>query len=68
MKEVSFVVQGSQAYRYLKFESGIHRVQRVPDTESSGWLHTSAASVVIFPVTISNFVEFFRPDIRRSLS
>eukprot|EP01047_Picozoa_sp_COSAG01_P000278 COSAG01_NODE_4_length_55812_cov_1344.168109_40_plen_352_part_00 len=49
VKEISFVVQGSQAYRYLKFESGIHRVQRVPDTESSGRLHTSAASVVIFP-------------------
>ena len=49
LKEVSFVVRGAQAYRYLKFESGIHRVQRVPDTESSGRLHTSAASVVIFP-------------------
>ena len=49
LKEVSFVVRGAQAYRFLKFESGIHRVQRVPDTESSGRLHTSAASVVIFP-------------------
>ncbi|MEK9657913.1 MAG: peptide chain release factor 1 [bacterium] len=49
LREITFSVQGQQAYRYLKFESGIHRVQRVPDTESSGRVHTSAASVVIFP-------------------
>ena len=49
LKEITFGVEGHQAYRYLKFESGIHRVQRVPDTESSGRLHTSAASVVILP-------------------
>lgn len=49
LKEVTFTVEGHQAYRFFKFESGIHRVQRVPDTESSGRLHTSAASVAILP-------------------
>jgi peptide chain release factor 1 len=48
-KEVSFSVEGERAYGTLKFESGVHRVQRVPLTESSGRIHTSAASVAILP-------------------
>jgi peptide chain release factor 1 len=49
-KEISFMVTGKGAYSRLKFESGVHRVQRVPDTESSGRIHTSAATVAVLPV------------------
>ncbi len=48
-KEVIFEVHGHAAYSKLKFESGVHRVQRVPETESQGRIHTSAASVVVLP-------------------
>jgi peptide chain release factor 1 len=48
-KEVIFEVHGRSAYSKLKFESGVHRVQRVPETESQGRIHTSAASVVVLP-------------------
>ncbi|MEA2645923.1 MAG: peptide chain release factor 1 [Chloroflexota bacterium] len=49
IKEVVFEVNGDGAYSRLKFESGVHRVQRVPATESQGRIHTSAASVAVFP-------------------
>lgn len=48
-KEVSFIVSGAGAYSRFKFESGTHRVQRVPRTESSGRIHTSAATVAVLP-------------------
>ena len=48
-KEVIFSVEGKGAYGELKFESGVHRVQRVPETETQGRVHTSAASVVVMP-------------------
>lgn len=48
-KEVSFIVSGAGAYSRFKFESGTHRVQRVPQTESSGRIHTSAATVAVLP-------------------
>lgn len=48
-KEVSFAVSGEEAYGLMKFESGVHRVQRVPETEAQGRVHTSAASVVVLP-------------------
>ena len=48
-KEVSFIVSGAGAYSRFKFESGTHRVQRVPKTESSGRIHTSAATVAVLP-------------------
>jgi peptide chain release factor 1 len=48
-KEIVFEVHGQGAYSRLKFESGVHRVQRVPDTEAQGRIHTSAASVVVLP-------------------
>lgn len=48
-KEISFMITGKCAYSRLKFESGVHRVQRVPDTEASGRIHTSTASVSILP-------------------
>lgn len=49
LKEVSFLVSGQGAYSRFKFESGTHRVQRVPQTESSGRIHTSAATVAVLP-------------------
>ena len=48
-KEISFIVSGSGAYSRFKFESGTHRVQRVPKTESSGRIHTSAVTVAVLP-------------------
>jgi len=48
-KEIIFSISGSDVYSHLKYESGVHRVQRVPATESSGRIHTSAASVVVMP-------------------
>jgi peptide chain release factor 1 len=48
-KEVVFSVSGEGAYGFMKFESGVHRVQRVPETEAQGRVHTSAASVVVLP-------------------
>jgi peptide chain release factor 1 len=49
IKEVIFVVRGAGAYGRLRYESGVHRVQRVPSTESQGRIHTSAATVAILP-------------------
>ena len=48
-KEVIFSVTGNNIYSYLKYESGVHRVQRVPDTETQGRVHTSAATVAVLP-------------------
>ncbi|HEY5561832.1 MAG TPA: peptide chain release factor 1 [Clostridiaceae bacterium] len=48
-KEVVFMVKGEKTYSKLKYESGVHRVQRVPDTESSGRIHTSTATVAVLP-------------------
>ena len=48
-KEIVFQVNGNDAFRYFKYESGVHRVQRVPATESQGRIHTSAASVAVLP-------------------
>ncbi|MGL4742618.1 MAG: peptide chain release factor 1 [Sarcina sp.] len=48
-KEVVFMIKGDGAYSKLKYESGVHRVQRVPDTESSGRIHTSTATVAVLP-------------------
>lgn len=49
IKEISFVIEGFGAYSRLKFESGVHRVQRVPDTEASGRIHTSTVTVAVLP-------------------
>ena len=51
-KEISFMVTGKGAYSRLKFESGVHRVQRVPDTESSGRIHTSTATVAVLKMEV----------------
>ena len=48
-KEVIFSVNGNDIYSYLKYESGVHRVQRIPETETQGRVHTSAATVAVLP-------------------
>jgi len=64
-KEVVARVEGEGVYGWLKFESGVHRVQRVPDTESQGRVHTSAATVAVLPVAESVDVDLNVADIRR---
>ena len=49
IKEISFVIEGAGAYSRLKYESGVHRVQRVPETEASGRIHTSTVTVAVLP-------------------
>ena len=63
-KEISFMITGKGAYSRLKFESGVHRVQRVPDTESSGRIHTSTATVAVLPVVEDVEVEINPADVR----
>jgi len=63
-KEISFMVSGKGAYSRLKFESGVHRVQRVPDTESSGRIHTSTATVAVLPVVEDVEIEINPADIK----
>jgi len=69
-KEIIFLVEGEGSYGILKFESGVHRVQRVPETESSGRIHTSAASVAVLPeaedVDIDIDPSTIRVDVYRS--
>ena len=48
-KEISFMINGEGAYSRLKFESGVHRVQRVPETETQGRIHTSTVTVAVLP-------------------
>ncbi len=63
-KEVIFQVQGRGAYSHLKYESGVHRVQRVPETEASGRIHTSTATVAVLPEMEEVEVEIDPNDIR----
>ena len=67
LKEVIFLVDGRGAYSRLKFESGVHRVQRVPATEASGRIHTSAATVAVLPEAEEVDVEINPNDIRIDL-
>lgn len=64
IKEVVFNVSGKGAYKLLKFESGVHRVQRVPETESQGRVHTSTATVAVLPEAEDIDVEIRDEDIR----
>jgi len=64
LKEVVFVVRGRDAYGFLRYESGVHRVQRVPVTESSGRIHTSAASVAVLPEAEEVDVEIDPSDLK----
>jgi len=64
-KEIIFEVQGDGVYGLLKYESGVHRVQRVPDTETQGRIHTSAASVAVLPEADEFDVDIKPSDIRK---
>ena len=64
VKEVIFVVRGTNAYGDLRHESGVHRVQRVPATESQGRIHTSAATVAVLPEAEDVDIEIREEDIR----
>ncbi|AIY82605.1 peptide chain release factor 1 [Clostridium baratii] len=63
-KEAVFMIKGNGAYSKLKYESGVHRVQRVPDTESSGRIHTSTATVAVLPEVDDVEVEINDKDIK----
>lgn len=63
-KEISFSIEGQGAYSRLKFESGVHRVQRVPSTESSGRIHTSAVTVAVLPEVEEVEVDINPNDLR----
>ena len=63
-KEVIFLVNGSDIYSYLKYESGVHRVQRVPTTETQGRIHTSAATVAVLPEAEEVDIQIKETDLR----
>jgi peptide chain release factor 1 len=63
-KEIVFTLEGSKVWKYFKFERGIHRVQRVPATEASGRVHTSAISVAVLPEAEEVDVEIKPEDLR----
>ncbi len=63
VKEISFTIEGDGAYSRLKFESGVHRVQRVPETESGGRVHTSTATVAVLPEMETADVQLNPADI-----
>lgn len=63
-KEIQFEVSGEEVYGTLKFEAGVHRVQRVPQTETQGRVHTSAATVMVFPEAEEFDVEINPKDVR----
>lgn len=63
-KEIVFSIAGDAVYSHLKYESGVHRVQRVPETEASGRIHTSAASVVVMPEAEDVNIDIAPNDLR----
>ena len=63
-KEVIFSVSGDDIYSYLKFESGVHRVQRIPETETQGRVHTSAATVAVLPEAEDIDIQIKESDLR----
>ena len=64
IKEISFEMAGQGVYSRLKFESGVHRVQRVPETESSGRIHTSAVTVAVLPVVEAVEIDINPADLQ----
>ena len=63
-KEVIFSVSGNDIYSYLKYESGVHRVQRIPETETQGRIHTSAATVAVLPEAEDVDIQIKESDLR----
>lgn len=64
IKEVVFMISGNGAYSHLKYESGVHRVQRVPETESQGRLHTSTVTVAVLPEVEEVEIEILEKDLK----
>ncbi|MCD4776478.1 MAG: peptide chain release factor 1 [Candidatus Aegiribacteria sp.] len=64
LKEITFALRGKGVYRRMKFEAGVHRVQRVPETETSGRIHTSACTVAVLPEAEEVEVEINQEDLR----
>ena len=67
-KEASFEIKGKDVYRKLRFETGVHRIQRVPVTEKSGRIHTSTASVAVLPIRSKTQLEINPADIEVEFS
>lgn len=67
-KEASFEIRGKEVYKELRFETGVHRVQRVPETEKSGRVHTSTASVAILPIRKKSKIEIKPSDLQMEFS
>jgi peptide chain release factor 1 len=63
-KEIIFMVHGENAYKMLKYEAGVHRVQRIPATESQGRIHTSTVTVAVLPEAVETDVEIKPEDLR----
>ncbi len=63
-KEIIFAVRGEEAYKNLKFEAGVHRVQRVPTTESQGRIHTSTVTVAVMPEAEETDIEISQADLK----
>lgn len=63
-KEITVAINGANAYKYFKFEAGVHRVQRVPATESQGRIHTSTATVAVLPEAEESDIEIRPQDLR----
>ena len=63
-KEIIFEISGADVYGEMKYESGVHRVQRVPQTETQGRVHTSAASVIVLPEAEEFDIEIKKADLR----
>jgi peptide chain release factor 1 len=64
IKEIVFSISGNNVYENLRYESGVHRVQRVPDTESSGRIHTSAVTVAVLPEADETEIDIKQEDLR----
>lgn len=64
LKEIIFSIKGDFVYKYLKYESGVHRVQRIPETEKSGRIHTSTATVAVLPEAEDVELEIDPKDIK----
>ncbi len=64
VKEATIVISGKGIFSYLKFESGVHRVQRVPETESSGRIHTSAATIAVLPEAAELDINIEEKDLK----
>ena len=67
-KEVTFEIRGEHVYKHLQFESRVHRVQRVPETEKSGRVHTSTVTVAVLPVAEEVDVVIKPEDIKMEVS